>query len=63
MSNLNSFSVPTTPAELDQAINRYRATDPSDNNLYSLWEAIRSAALQQTGVEMPNDQVSGEASF
>ncbi len=55
--------VPSTQQELDNLIQRYRAADPKDGNLYRIWEVIRTAALQQKGKEIPNDHVSGESSY
>ena len=44
--------IPSTQQELDNLIQRYRAADPKDGNLYRIWELIRTAALQQKEKEM-----------
>jgi hypothetical protein len=51
-----------TPQELEQAIQRYRAGDWNSNSLFSLWQAIRNAAIAQSAPEQ-SDRVPGEDSY
>jgi hypothetical protein len=57
-----SVSIPRTPQELEQAIQRYRSSDLEENELFHQWQAIRLAALAQRPVEA-NDSISGEDSY
>lgn len=52
----------TTPQEIEQAIQLYRAGDWAGNNLFSLWEAIRTAALNQASAS-ESDRIAGEDSY
>lgn len=52
----------TTPQEIEQAIQRYRAGDWTGNNLFTLWEAIRTSALNQVSIS-ESDRVPGEDSY
>ncbi|NJR38196.1 MAG: hypothetical protein HC781_04275 [Leptolyngbyaceae cyanobacterium CSU_1_4] len=61
----SSASIPTTPQELEQALQRYRNSDLSDFNnpeLFNQWLAIRTAALEQKVPDI-EDQVPGEDSY
>jgi hypothetical protein len=63
MANLtSSVSIPKTPQELEQAIQRYRNSDLSGSELFNQWLAIRTAALEQKPIET-TDQVPGEDSY
>jgi hypothetical protein len=42
----SAVSIPKTPQELEQAIQRYRTSDLSGNELFNQWQAIRTAALE-----------------
>lgn len=55
--------VPQTMQELDQAVQRYRASDSSGMELFCQWQAICEAALSQEFAEPQNDQVIGEDSY
>lgn len=57
-----SIPVPKTPQELEQAIQRYRASEWTGQKLFALWEAIRTAALAQSSSD-GGDRVPGEDSY
>jgi hypothetical protein len=59
---ISSVSIPQTSKELEQAIQRYRNSDLSGNELFSQWLAIRTAALEQKSPEF-GDKVPGEDSY
>ncbi|HEY9699925.1 MAG TPA: hypothetical protein V6D10_21890 [Trichocoleus sp.] len=61
--NTRPVSIPQTSQELDRAIDRYRASDRWDNDLFSQWQAIRDAALLNKVIERLGDQVPGEDSY
>jgi hypothetical protein len=58
----SAVSIPKTPQELEQAIQRYRTSDLSGNELFNQWQAIRTAALELKTTEI-NDRVPGEDSY
>jgi hypothetical protein len=61
----SAVSIPKTPQELEQAIQRYRSSDLSDlnsNELFNQWQAIRTAALELRTTEC-SDRVPGEDSY
>lgn len=51
-----------TAQELEQAIQRYRASDWSGTSLFTLWEAIRTASIEQASPGA-DDRVPGEDSY
>ncbi len=64
MSEANSnVSIPQSLQELEQAIQRYRASDLNDPELLAQWQAIRDASLAQKDPEPGTDKVPGEASY
>lgn len=64
MSQL-TYTVPTisTLQELEQAVQRYKASDISGSELLCLWQAIRDASLNQNFSPPENDGVPGEHSY
>jgi hypothetical protein len=58
----SAVSIPKTPQELEQAIQRYRSSDLSGNELFNQWQAIRTAALELRTAER-SDRVPGEDSY
>lgn len=64
MSELTCI-VPTfsTLQELEQAIQQYLASDPSNPDLLCQWQAIRDASLNLQVSESESDNVPGEQSY
>jgi hypothetical protein len=60
--HISSVSIPRTPQELEQAIQRYRNSDLSGHELFDQWLAIRTAALEQRSAQVV-DPVPGEDSY
>jgi hypothetical protein len=58
----SAASIPKTPQELEQAIQRYRSSDLSGTELFNQWLAIRTAALELRTTER-GDRVPGEDSY
>lgn len=66
MSEQPSVTVRKTLAELEQAIQDYRATDLTDvtgSELMRLWQTIRELSLQGSGFDQPGDGVVAEHSY
>lgn len=59
----HTLSIPQTPQELDRAIQDYRNSNLSGEELFQRWQAIRAAALSQAGAEPTADSVPGEDSY
>lgn len=55
--------VPTSPQELDQAIQRYKNSDLTGTDLFCHWQAIRAGALNQRFPEPESDRIQGEESY
>jgi hypothetical protein len=56
--------IPETQQELEQAIKRYKASDPlNSDELFCQWQAIRQASLAQQLPELESDRVPGEDSY
>lgn len=55
--------IPTTPQELEQAIQRYKTEDLHGTDLFCQWQAIRMAAIAQTTADPIWDAVAGEDSY
>lgn len=64
MSELN-YTVPIlkTPEEVEQAIQRYKASDLSGSELLIQWQAIRDASLNQVFSAADGDKVPGQDSY
>ena len=64
MSEL-TYSIPTisTLEELEQAIQRYKASDLSGSELLIQWQAIRDASLNQAMSATDADKVPGQDSY
>ncbi len=64
MSEL-TYSIPTisTLEELEQAIQRYKASDLSGSELLIQWQAIRDASLNQAMSAADADKVPGQDSY
>ncbi|MCL1462995.1 MULTISPECIES: hypothetical protein [Argonema] len=64
MSEL-TYSIPilSTLEELEQAIQRYKASDLSGSELLIQWEAIRDASLNQALSAADADKVPGQDSY
>ncbi|TVQ17171.1 MAG: hypothetical protein EA367_18225 [Leptolyngbya sp. DLM2.Bin15] len=64
MTQSNS-RIPTskTAQDLDRAVQRYRRTNPNSQDLYTQWQAIRAAALQQRSPDSQYDVIPGEDSY
>ena len=64
MSEL-TYSIPilSTLEELEQAIQRYKASDLSGSELLIQWEAIRDASLNQAFSAADADKVPGQDSY
>lgn len=64
MSELN-YTVPIlkTPEEVEQAIQRYKASDLSGSELLIQWQAIRDASLNQVLSAADGDKVPGQDSY
>lgn len=60
---VNTVPVPTTPQELERAIQRYRANDFRGRELYSHWQAIRLATLALAAADPTRDQIPGDDSY
>lgn len=61
-----AIQIPQTPQELEQAIQRYKASDLRGSELFGQWEAIRLAALAQAthdSTDSKPDPVPGEDSY
>jgi hypothetical protein len=59
-----TLPIPKTQEDLEQAIQRYRSSDLQGDDLFCLWDAIRTASLQQTTPESRQDQlVPGDDSY
>jgi hypothetical protein len=61
-----TIPIPQTAQELKLAIDRYKNSDLSGNELFCQWQAIRTAALALP-VELPlsksDDSIAGEDSY
>lgn len=64
MSEL-TYSIPIlrTQEELEQAIQRYKASDLSGSELLIQWQAIRDASLNQALSAADADKVPGQDSY
>lgn len=59
-----TVSTPETTQELEQAIQHYRKSDSTwGDQLFQMWESIRSAALALRPAEALSDTVPGEDSY
>ncbi|MBD2459859.1 hypothetical protein H6G89_02270 [Oscillatoria sp. FACHB-1407] len=58
-----TIPTPTTPQELERAIEHYKTSDISGDELFCQWEAIRNAALQLQFPEPEGDRVPGADSY
>lgn len=55
--------VPQTLQELDEAVQRFQASDFSGQELFCHWQAIRQASLEMFVPEREGDRVPGEHSY
>jgi hypothetical protein len=55
--------IPQTVQELERAVQRYKASEMSGNELFCQWQAIRTAALELKESESGGDRVPGEDSY
>lgn len=66
MSEQTKSAAQKTLEELEQAIQRYRATDLTEitgSDMMRLWQRIRELSLQVTGFDSPGDGVASEHSY
>ena len=56
-----SVAVPTTIQEVSEAVRVFKSQDWSNDELYERWQAIRSATLDLSNLEL--DRVSGGDSY
>ena len=55
--------IPQTAQELERAVQRYKSSEVSGNELFCQWQAIRTAALELKGSEPMGDRIPGEDSY
>lgn len=58
---INALSVPTNLQELDEAVRVFKSSDFSGDELFSRWQAIRDAALEEFTNE--SDGIPGADSY
>jgi hypothetical protein len=57
----SAIAVPRTIQEVTEAVRLFKSNDWSQDELYKRWQAIRSATLDLSDLEL--DQVSGGDSY
>jgi hypothetical protein len=63
MTHSTRLSLLKTVKDIDQAVQRYRASDLRGEELYQQWLDIRDASLQQGSPESEYDHILGEDSY
>ena len=63
IETLCDVPIPQTAQELERAVQRYKLSEVTGNELFCQWQAIRTAALELRGLEPTGDRVPGEDSY
>jgi hypothetical protein len=63
IETLCTVPIPQTAQELERAVQRYKESEVSGDELFCQWQAIRTAALKLRGSEPMGDRIAGEDSY
>jgi hypothetical protein len=58
-----NIRVPRNPQELEQAVQQYKNSDLTGDELLCYWQAIRDASLSQGVANADGDKVPGQDSY